>query len=271
VSAMTSGHEPFTELAAGYALDALDPADEDEFLRHLPGCDDCQQAVAEFTEVAAELAGSYSDSAPPGPDPQLGQRIMAAVARESAPEPGWDREAASRQHRPAGDQSTSVGDLDRQRRKRRAVLVALASAAAAVLVAVGVTWGTRPGSGERLAPPTAGCVSAGSCHQVVLASAAAPAGVARVIVAGRTVWLVPGRLRPDDTARQIYVLWQLSAGKAPRAVGTFDVRGDRRRPLLVGSLTTAYGATKAFAVTLERGRTAPAVPSHPVATGLVSS
>ena len=35
-----SGHGLFEELAAGYALDALDPQDEADFAAHLPG-DSC--------------------------------------------------------------------------------------------------------------------------------------------------------------------------------------------------------------------------------------
>jgi hypothetical protein len=246
---MASAHEPFAELAAGYAVDALDPPDEEEFLAHLRDCDRCQQAVAGFSEVAAKIAESQSDLAPSGPDPRLGDRIMAAVA---------------------GEQCTGPADLAK-RRRQRAARMAIAAAAAAALIAGGVIWGTRSAGNGRLVPPAAGCSSAGTCHRVVLAGGISKVSVASVIVAGRTVWLIPAGLRPDDVARQTYVLWQITARRKPRAVGAFDVRGNRQRAVLVGSLAVGYGDTRAFAVTLERGRAIPPVPSSPVATGLVSS
>jgi hypothetical protein len=71
-----AGHDPFEELAAGYALNALEPADEQLFLRHAWECPDCMQALADYREVAMALA----DTAPPAePSPQLADRIMAAA------------------------------------------------------------------------------------------------------------------------------------------------------------------------------------------------
>ena len=69
-------HGPFKELAAGYALDALEPADEQRYLHHALECPACARALADFREVAAALA----DTAPPAePRPQLADRIMTAA------------------------------------------------------------------------------------------------------------------------------------------------------------------------------------------------
>jgi anti-sigma-K factor RskA len=77
-------HTVFDELAAGYVLHALEPADEQRFLRHAGQCARCQQTVAEFRMVAGALA----ETAPPAePSARLGERIMAA-ARADLAEPG---------------------------------------------------------------------------------------------------------------------------------------------------------------------------------------
>jgi hypothetical protein len=216
----TPWHEPFAELAAGYALDALDPAEKERFASHLRACDRCQEAVADFTEIAAGLAGSRSDLA--------GQR------------------------------------------RRRNLRLILAVAAAAVLICGGVIWAAWPGAGSS-SPPTVSCVRTGRCHEVTLARTGSRVIVAKMIVSGRTVWLVPGDLPPNRSGRRIYVLWQLTAGHSPRAVGGFDVRGDRQRPVRVGLLAAGAGRTGAFAVTLEAGRAVPQAPSNPVAAGPVPS
>ena len=44
------------ELSAGYALDALEPAERDAFEAHLASCPQCQQDLAAFWEVTGALA-----------------------------------------------------------------------------------------------------------------------------------------------------------------------------------------------------------------------
>jgi anti-sigma-K factor RskA len=77
-------HTIFDELAAGYVLYALEPADEQRFLRHAEQCSRCHQTLTEFQKVAAALA----DTAPPAEaSARLGERIMA-VARADLAEQG---------------------------------------------------------------------------------------------------------------------------------------------------------------------------------------
>lgn len=83
-------HARFDELAAGYALGALEPEDEGRFRSHASQCDRCRQALTEYAAVTAALA----ETAPHvGPDPRLRARILAAAASspqqpdESAPQP----------------------------------------------------------------------------------------------------------------------------------------------------------------------------------------
>ncbi|HEY2579801.1 MAG TPA: hypothetical protein VGI74_26110, partial [Streptosporangiaceae bacterium] len=67
----------FEELAAGYALDALEPADEQTFLQHASDCPECTRMLASYREVAAAIASVVPPAAEPSP--QLADRIMASV------------------------------------------------------------------------------------------------------------------------------------------------------------------------------------------------
>jgi anti-sigma-K factor RskA len=67
------------ELSAAYALDALDPADEQAFQEHLSRCAECQEHVAAFHEAAAGLGHATPAPAPP---PQLRDRILNRVRAE---------------------------------------------------------------------------------------------------------------------------------------------------------------------------------------------
>jgi anti-sigma-K factor RskA len=61
------------DLAAAYALNALDPEDRWTYERHLDGCERCRDEVARLRETASELAYVAEGPAPP---PQLRDRIL---------------------------------------------------------------------------------------------------------------------------------------------------------------------------------------------------
>ena len=67
------------DLAAAYALDALDPEDRWTYERHLEGCDRCQKEVVAFRDAAGELAYAAEG---PAPSPELRARILAAARAE---------------------------------------------------------------------------------------------------------------------------------------------------------------------------------------------
>jgi anti-sigma-K factor RskA len=67
------------ELSAAYALDALDPADEQAFEEHLSRCAECREHVAAFHAAASELAHATPAPAPPR---QLRERILSGVRAE---------------------------------------------------------------------------------------------------------------------------------------------------------------------------------------------
>lgn len=265
-------HTHYDELAAGYALHALDPAEELEFAGHAEDCPRCLQALADYAEVAAALA----DTAPAAePDQHLGDRILAAAAADRSLSNGGRRAgpptAAGGQ---AGKPPAGVASLrqHQHRRRRSPRRLQLAAAAAAVLIAGGGTWAVLSGNGGAPQAPTAAeCTRTLQCHEIELTDAAGHEPAAKVIVTAGSAWLVPTGIRADDTTRHIYVLWQISGAHVPLAVGSFDVRGHGGTPIRIGKLAVPYHGTLAFAVSLERGRTIPATPSHLVALGQVSA
>jgi len=71
------------DLAAAYALNALDPEDRWTYERHLDTCEPCRDEVAALREGATELAYAAEG---PEPSPDLRERILRA-AREERPAP----------------------------------------------------------------------------------------------------------------------------------------------------------------------------------------
>ena len=67
------------DLAAAYALDALDPEDRWTYERHLDGCGRCREEVAALRETAEELAYAAGGPEPPA---DLRDRILSAAREE---------------------------------------------------------------------------------------------------------------------------------------------------------------------------------------------
>jgi anti-sigma-K factor RskA len=62
----TLNHSDYEQLAAGFALGALEPDDEQAFQHHLEGCPACRTSVRELDELAASLACAAPPADPPG-------------------------------------------------------------------------------------------------------------------------------------------------------------------------------------------------------------
>ena len=69
------------DLAAAYALDALDREEREEFERHLAGCDRCRVDVALY----AESAGRLADATAVPPPPHLKKAVMDALDERETP------------------------------------------------------------------------------------------------------------------------------------------------------------------------------------------
>ena len=230
-----SGHEHWEELAAGYALDALEPEERDEFVEHLVTCAQCRALVDEHLLVAAQLGSLAGDDVAPPP----WSAIRAGVITSP----------------------TASADADVVVLRRRRMPVALTAAAAAVvLVGAGAAWQlTRPSGAQPLASAQA-CRQTADCHVVALDSSAGPA--AQVLVHHGQAAIVPTSM-PPLPAGSVWALWQLPRGGAPVLLTEFAT-GSR------STLKVGYGQTAGFAVSRETVGTTPAAPSDVVAAGNVA-
>jgi len=186
------------ELTAGYALDALDPEEREEYERHLGDCARCQEELAAFWEVTGALALASDGPAPPA---GLRERILEAARAEPQ----------------------TVVSLDEARRRRRPqVLGAVAAIAAVVAIGLGIyaislnnrlddansALAAQKGVASVLADPSATSVSMAS-------------GSGRLVVgsSGSAV-LVVDKLAPAPEGKT-YQAWVVQ-GKTPAPAGTFD-------------------------------------------------
>lgn len=232
---------PHRELAVGWALHCLEPAEEESFAAHLPLCGDCRRTVGEAEEVGVALALAAPDAAPPV---DLAQRVLNATIATST------------------SASAPVVPLRprRERPERRRLGRVLTTAAAITLVAVSVGLGARVMQLDSERDQFAGPISLLDPDGTPLA----------VLLAGpEQLTLVPVDLPANRVENQEYVLWGLGSG-APVALDAFDVAADAPIVHTVGSVPHAEAFT-AYAVSLEPGQTPPAAPSDVMAIGQVAS
>jgi anti-sigma-K factor RskA len=69
-------HADYEQLAAGFALGALEPDDEQVFQRHLEGCPTCRASLREHDELVASLAYAAPVAEPPA-------ALRAAIRRRT--------------------------------------------------------------------------------------------------------------------------------------------------------------------------------------------
>jgi anti-sigma-K factor RskA len=185
------------DLAAAYALDALDDPERNEFEEHLAGCEQCSEELEGLSDAAAALAYVPEGPAPPA---ELRERVLEQVH---------------------GERTSNVVPL-----RRRVALPAVASfavvaAAAAIVLAV---WASSLSSSldqKRaaigiLANTAARHVKLGTSGQVVIS----PNGEA-ALVSGLS-HAPPGRT---------YEIWVITAG-TPRPAGLFS-EGRSSAPILL--------------------------------------
>ena len=120
------------DLAAAYALNALDPEDRWTYERHLDTCERCRKEVAALREGAEQLA--YASEGPE-PRPELRERILKAAREDAGPQ------------------------VVPFRRRRWVLPLTAAAAVAASIAAVGLgLWANslRGGAEQRVVPMTGG-------------------------------------------------------------------------------------------------------------------
>jgi anti-sigma-K factor RskA len=81
-------HDHWLEMAAAYALDALDPEDRTDFETHLSACLECRQSLLEFRDVAGLIAHAAPARTAPA---ALAPTVTAALRRSRRGRPFFAR------------------------------------------------------------------------------------------------------------------------------------------------------------------------------------
>ncbi|HEY3735531.1 MAG TPA: hypothetical protein VGL63_16605, partial [Streptosporangiaceae bacterium] len=144
-----------------------------------------------------------------------------------------------------------------------------AVAAAVALIAGGGVWAGLDATSSHPTSPVANCLHERGCAEVALTATATHRQAAKVLVLDGSAWIMPVSMRADNSAVQIYVLWQIIGKLPPRAIGSFDVHSGSTTAIKIGKLAAPYHGS-VFAVSLEHGRKIPPSPSVVVAASTAS-
>lgn len=262
---MTPAHAAWDELAAGYAVNALEPEDEQAFAAHLRGCDRCRETLASLQAVTGNLAYAVEPAEPPA---DLKASILAAAGAErpavfsSAP-PALAR--APRQRRNAGGRVWQPTFR----------LATLASAAAVLAVLSLGVWNLTlrgDGNAKELAlqrrTEALRCLAAPEAQKFQLSSAGGQR--AATCLAGGNAYVVVDRLDRNDAATSVYVLWWMDKSEGLHPVAGFDVDSPDTAVFRL-PLNAAPADVRAMAISLEPGRGLPAAPTRRIAYGEATS
>ena len=220
-------HEPYAELASGYALTALGDDDRARFEGHLrAGCHECEALLTNYTHALAGVARELPRTAPP---PEVRARLLQRVAAEPVRREVRDvREVrAVREIRPV-------------RRRPLWPIVAAASlaAAAGLLVYLGVTIGELRQEARARVEEVAALRAEVARQRELVALLGAPetraialAGLEPSPGASARMWWNEARRAgyfvasglPAVPAGKTYQLWVVVGGGKPISAGTFPV------------------------------------------------
>jgi anti-sigma factor RsiW len=210
------------DLTPAYALDALDPAEREEYEAHLATCERCREELEGFWQVSGSLARAAGGPPPPA---SLRERILEQARSE---------------------RSGNVVPL-----RRRFTVPALSSVAAvAAVVALGLgLWASSLSRqlddvrGQRAGEAEAVAILADPRRQEVELTGAE--GRLVVSATGRAAMVLSGVDRAPEG--KTYEIWVIQGGK-PKPAGLFESAGTRT----VLTLSRPVPDNAIVAVTLER-------------------
>lgn len=269
-----SDHETWEELAVGYALDALEPGDDQAFRHHLRTCDTCAQTIADTQSVMTDLAYAAEPVEPPR---SLKEAIRSGI--EASDRPPLHPFPATRTAQLA--EPVPFVRPTRRAERRQSLLLArpwMAVAASVVVLLSLVLWNVvlqADNSVKRRqllqASEVTRCISETGCRLVPIKD---PGGTtkATALVRGSSVSLLVTDLPRNDRKAGTYWLWQIGTGTsaAPVPVQGFDVvyRGTSVVP--AGTLHDPAAVAK-LAISSEPSRERPATPTRVLGAGIVQS
>lgn len=225
--------EQVDDLAAAYALGALDAAEERAVSQHLTTCDRRHAEARALIDAAATVPAGLQ---PIPPAPALRARLMATVA------------ATAQDHRsaPAVRQAVQAPAPARRPWWQLPSPVMGAAAAGALALAVGLgAWGVT--LQQQVAEREEALRAVAAADAVHRVSGSAGSGWL-LETDGQTVFMAEGLAALDEG--RIYELWLIEPDGDPVAVGVVEEAGG----LVMAPLETDVGDAAAFAVTVEEER-----------------
>jgi anti-sigma-K factor RskA len=233
------------QLAAAYALDAVDERERAEFEAHYPTCPVCRPEVAGFRETLSQVAASVAVD----PPASLKVNVMAEIGN-------------TRQLSPL--LPDSVVDLATHRRRRQRMVQTLSVAAALILIALGAfVVGRNSGGGDDYSDAAARIFASPDVRISTLDGtgtgtftvAWSPSGDEAVVMGDGLV---------DPGTGKAYELWMIDAA-GPHAMDLLDKAdgGQVRRAVPVD------GSPDQWAVTVEPDSGVDAPTSDPIFAGAV--
>lgn len=273
-------HNEALDLAAGYVLGALEPAEEAAVRDHLATC---EQSHAEFAELGGVVPAllELDESELIEPPASLGDRIMAAAAADlaersrvaQAPAP-----AAPARVMPAEPVPFSTAEertLRAERSRPSRLDWALRIAAVIAIVALGA-WGLnlqrQLNESQAFDQAVASVVqAAGQPGAKVAVLAPAPgqqgSGIAAVEPDGSVVLAMQDL--PASTGNEVYTTWVIVGDQAPTSVGDFTVGSSGVQSFTSRPATTPAGAQIVVTREPNPGNTAPQGPAVSVGVATV--
>ncbi|MBV8540283.1 MAG: anti-sigma factor [Pseudonocardiales bacterium] len=246
---------PHRELAVGWALHALEPAEESLVAAHMPECPTCTSTAAQTEEVSATLGLSVPEAIPSA---ELEQRILSVTGTRWA--------APVMPPTPSTPLARHITKPSWLRTGELAAAVILVVAALVLGVRVVQLNGQLNQAQHQVTDMTEAIQSAEdpAAVRVPLFAKDGRAVVGMVLASRNRVAVVATRLPSNRAEDQTYVLWGLTGG-VPVALAAFDVASQAPRLHAVPA-ATGTGRFTGYAVSLEPGRRTPAVPTDVVAT-----
>lgn len=254
-------HAQYEELAAGHALGALEPGDEQLFLDHVTGCARCERDLAEHRATLAHLAYAV-DAAEPPPGLLDGIRagVLASGREVSFPEADLPAPASLEAARERRSAAARLG---------RAKGWTSIAAAAALVVGLGV-WNVTLQSDRDEQDAWSDRITAAmrelgeqDTDTVPLTGDDGRVVAVAVVHDDRMSLLVDG-LEANDASSTTYVLWGQSRFGDVRPVAAFDVTEEGMDVRDGMRMQAGVAEVTRFMVTHEKGRSAPPIPTKPV-------
>ena len=261
------------DLAAGFVLDALEPAEMTAVREHLATCQEPHTEIAELGGVVPVLQAAVPVVEPPA---SLKDRILAAAAADlEARRSSATSAAPATRAAPVAEERRVADVVPLELRRPMLRAWALGIAAVLAIVALGgrnLRLQQQLTDAQAYQQQVAGVIDAaqqaGSLTAVLRATAPGDPGGFAAVTADGTIRLAMRDLGPTS-GTEVYEAWVIPADGVPKALGHLALREGGFGYLEAGGLPTERGMV--LAITREPKPGAQAPSSAPISAGAAST